>query len=185
MKWFAVLVLLAGCGPLDVVVADVPGTDGGMMMMGKPCSGNQDCRERDYCDKSACAAPVGRCKPQPVFCDPAPQPVCGCSGVTYWNDCLRRASGDSSKTDGECTDTAQRCTGPGTCGLGKSCAVLLPESASCGGAAVEGECWALPNSCPSGPNNAGAWISCGGGQCTDVCQAIRSQQPHRRASVCP
>ena len=36
------------------------------------------------------------------MCEEAPQPVCGCDGITYWNDCLRRAAGITAKRFGEC-----------------------------------------------------------------------------------
>ena len=60
-----------------------------------------------YCELAigACATDdaVGTCMSRPVVCDPIIDPVCGCNGVSYANDCERRAAGVSLWALGICS----------------------------------------------------------------------------------
>ena len=177
------LVLVAGCGPVDIVVANVPAEpDGGRPPPRKPCASNGDCPPDAFCEKPDCDALVGQCRPRPVFCDAQPAAVCGCNGVNYWNDCLRRDKGVSASVSGECAGAATCSTGADCPGTDASCARLLPSAAACA-TAPQGACWVLPPSCPSG--TGGAWSPCAAGACVDTCAAIRSEAAHSRLSVCP
>jgi hypothetical protein len=179
------VILLAACGPVDVVVANLPPEpDGGRPPPRLPCAQNVDCPPDAFCEKPDCGVLVGQCRPRPVFCEPLPSVVCGCNGVNYWNDCLRRVQGVAASTPGECAQAAP-CGGAGGAACPDalaSCARLLPQAAACT-ADPQGTCWLLPPNCP--PAAGGAWSPCAGGACVDTCAAIRSQAPHSRLATCP
>ncbi|MBX7098060.1 MAG: hypothetical protein K1X89_10130 [Myxococcaceae bacterium] len=175
----AAVLVLGACGPRDILVAQADMPDGGRPMHDEPCTLDSECRPMDYCERSDCTAVSGRCRPRPLFCDGAASPVCGCNGVTYWNDCVRRAAGQSLSGDGECTAGATCGGGQGCPDPRASCNLLVDEASSCGRATV-GRCWGLPRECPPG-SPGGTFSPCsGGGMCVSSCDAIRSGQAHAR-----
>jgi len=202
------VVVTSSCAEEDIVLARVPQGDGGRKGGdGKRCVETSECRTNDFCGRSTCEDAAGACEPRPVFCEDAAEPVCGCDGITYWNDCLRRASGVASMTRGECRSNALECGGrmpggpdPGppvpdpmaACPLGTYCARLLPPPKP--GAPpndgcepyARGTCWAVPAVCPAS-GSSDRWIDCGAARavCQTTCDAIRSGVPHRRAFSCP
>ncbi|MBL8954021.1 MAG: hypothetical protein JNK82_24805 [Myxococcaceae bacterium] len=68
MKRLLVLLLLAGCGPYDVVVGEVPRNPDGSTPSppGRPmpCETSDQCRSTDFCRKDACTDAIGRCAPR-------------------------------------------------------------------------------------------------------------------------
>lgn len=185
----------AHCNATDVVIADLPqtdGGDGGGHHHGMPCTNASDCRASDFCDKHDCGDALGECHPRPIFCDTDGAFVCGCDNVTYWNDCLRRAGGVAASVAGECAN-------PATCGgssgqqcpaFGASCAHLFPGGGPPGPCPFDalGLCWVLPPKCPPSTGGQG-WGICTDpdGACTDACTAIRAEVPYRSLppSRCP
>jgi hypothetical protein len=184
------IAVLPGCGTEDVVVADVekpavPGPPVG----GKECASGADCGANLFCSKSSCGAESGTCELRPITCDDPIGPVCGCDGVTYWNDCFRLQGGVNVEAAGECRENAVSCNddGSGCPAASASCARILPPGAPCGPGIV-GVCWVLPAECPEmgGP----PFMPCPGApgpgplpppMCASVCEAIRASIPYHRA----
>jgi hypothetical protein len=151
------------------------------------CTTLTDCPTNFTCAKIDCAQPTGLCQPQPIFCDPSVLPVCGCDGVTYWNDCIRQQNGVPASVLNQCTVNAATCTTAADCKVpGASCARLSPVGGmqSCGPPGL-GTCWVTPPDCTTTPA-APMWIPCQAsnpGQvtrsaCVNTCDAIRSEQQH-------
>ncbi|HZS37516.1 MAG TPA: Kazal-type serine protease inhibitor family protein [Polyangia bacterium] len=69
--------------------------------IGKSCPDGQTC---DITIENACAGAdlPGTCKPTPQLCYDIYQPVCGCDGKTYGNDCNRLAAGVQLDHKGAC-----------------------------------------------------------------------------------
>ncbi len=205
-----VLLALVCCAPQDVVVADVHGLDGGGgdghngRPFGKECTTNDECGLSSFCERITCGDATGVCQVRPTFCEDLRAETCGCNGVTFWNDCLRRQRGEAAAVPGLCTSAS--CGGPmkKPCDFyGAYCARLLPQpDAMCDGPIkdmIDGFCWVLPQNCPAedagGPPGVPKdprWVSCMGPHpppmdCLSTCDAIRSQEPRRAPAMmeCP
>ncbi len=85
--------------------------------MGPPCPFGQVCDVRSCLDGAS-----GTCVPRPDFCSGIYDPVCGCDGVTYGNDCERLRAGAEFDHAGEC-GTVSTCGGSGgiPCPFGQVC----------------------------------------------------------------
>jgi hypothetical protein len=156
---------------------------GAGMPPGTPCSINEECSVGWFCEKAGCEATSGWCVPDPVFLSPEPAPVCGCNGVTYWNDDIRRKFGVTRESIGECGANACACEVGSDCDAPyASCSHLISGSDMCGPG--KGACWVLPPKCvPTG--DPMSWRECRPPDspdppppCVDTCLAIRSEKPH-------
>lgn len=166
------------------------GRDGG----GFTCYGN-DCPRNMYCAKPRCTEPgqvqLGTCMPKPrrEQCDSEFAPVCGCNGMSYYNDCLRQADGVNREQDFWCSLRATYCGfNAGPCPSGTFCALQMSPQASCDAPATEGRCWSLPNDC-SGSRSGGDQVQrcnprSGERECVSACDAIREQAPYVLSPTC-
>ena len=156
------------------------------------CRTAADCNPYSLCDKAACGDSEGVCHRQTDVCSADPKPVCGCDGVTYFNDCWRRAAGQEAATQGECDVNAKTCFGPGTCPPPSLCAMLFPSSSPACAPGTSATCWVLPAVCNADSQDVDRWTACplqGAPSnpitCVDTCTAIHSGIPHLRALNCP
>lgn len=86
-------------GPCETEGADC-GT-----IVGIPCGEGELCEMPD--DTCSSADLGGTCVTIPEVCTEQYQPVCGCDGVTYANDCKRRGSLVAKDHDGACGPSAE------------------------------------------------------------------------------
>jgi hypothetical protein len=200
-----VITLVGACSSEEIVLARIPASlDDDALGAPMRCADNDDCAPHGFCARARCDDVAGACEPRPVVCADEASPVCGCDGITYWNDCVRLAAGVTAMTAGECTNRPRACggrrdgpqgggtdpTSPERCPDGTFCARLLPPSSDPGARCppdVPGTCWALPAACPKDPGSD-RWLSCGGpepSQCETTCDAIRTGEAHSRARACP
>ena len=107
--------------------------------------GNQ-CERNEVCffpDGASCGenGAQGICEVIPdVVCDTQREPVCGCDGMTYSNECVARQQGVSVERLGECSSQCQDdadCAPGGWCRAdgagGMVCTPFQSEGESCGG----------------------------------------------------
>lgn len=156
------------------------------------CKTNQQCGTDSYCAKSACdPSATGTCEKRPTSCSNASgTAVCGCDGVSYYNDCLRQKSGIASARPGPCEGSA-RATCGGIASLkcpndAAVCVRAFADSSLCNASDTTGECWVLPETCP-GIVIGGNLRPCSNpsGTCASLCEAAKSGHPHYRDNTCP
>jgi hypothetical protein len=190
--WLGAWLAAVSCTSEEIVLGTVSGTGSeGSAATGPRCVTSADCGDNAFCDKHDCNAEAGNCAPSPLTCDDDEHPVCGCDGVTYYNDCLRRTAGVAASSPDECSGgTVRFCGGPGeSCPSGAACARLTNFAGSCHGQ-MHGRCWVIPAHCPL-DGRADRWQECsdvgvsGPLHCVDTCNAIRSGKTYARAQLCP
>jgi hypothetical protein len=181
---FMAIVACSACATQEVVLLDLPtGAATSAGPAGKPCVDNRDCPLSFFCGKDSCGAMLGRCDPLPLLCDADLGPSCGCDGVTYWNDCLRRLAGSAAGTKGECSQAAALCGGMDAraCPKGAICTRVSPVGVC--DPMEPGRCWGLPANCPA--EIAVRAQSCAPERgCVDLCSALKSAAPHTLAPAC-
>ena len=115
-------------GPCPIPDSGTPDTDGTT-----PCfNGTGKCAAGEFCDIGAglCNTDLRpqSCVVKPQTCDDVSQPVCGCDGKTYNNDCERQAAGVSKLRDVACeTPNSGRMipTLPAACLTDDDCCVAM------------------------------------------------------------
>ncbi len=110
------------------------------------CPANQSC-DYDTPNKCGLGSLVGRCVELPSNCPTTSNPVCGCDGTTYLNDCERQRARVQLDHTGSCT--AASCD---SCNAGQTyCSSYTPGTP---GSPPVLTCAALPAACASAPSCA-------------------------------
>jgi hypothetical protein len=153
------------------------------------CSSGNDCALDEFCSKRDCDSPRGVCYRRPVSCDEAgSNPVCGCGGLTYFNDCLRMQAGVNLARASECR-APLRCKGTSRaeCPRDSYCARLYPPNTIECSEDIPGVCWVLPAQCDTDSPSTDRYRRCDdpSGACVDRCKAIRDEEPYAVAQRCP
>lgn len=139
----------------------------------KRCTSNAGCQANEFCAMAACNLPEGECEPRPSSCSNAFAEECGCDGVMYFNQCLRRKNGIAAATGHYlCEGTCGAPQDP-ACPTYAKCARLLRSRSDCATALQQsGSCYVAPDSCRDSSNSRVA--SCAFDVCVDPCNALKS-----------
>ena len=118
--------------------------------VGQECADSAGCGPSEYCafEEGSCGddGQAGVCAALSDACIEIFQPVCGCDGQTYSNDCVAAMAGVSVASGGECESEQKDCGGIAgvICDDGEYCKF---DVGSCGDSDQSGVCEAIPDAC--------------------------------------
>jgi len=110
--------------------------------------GGLPCPDGFFCklpEGACCCDFMGVCASIPIGCPDVRDPVCGCNGKTYGNECEADAVGITIAHRGECERLCRSWLGD-TCQPGEFC--KFPEGICSDAADDPGVCTPIPNACP-------------------------------------
>jgi hypothetical protein len=143
---------------------------------------NAGCPDNMYCASPACGG--GICTQKPSGDDTANTvAVCGCDGITYYNDSVAHRHGMAVKSVGQCGIDGKACTviAP-ACPNGSTCNLGQQSLNVCSGTApLPGSCWVMPEQCPTEPQAR----DCASNQCVDQCDLVKNSKLWAADSRCP
>lgn len=140
------------------------------------------CGPKQFCEDPSCGQnnSKGICKPKPQE-NSDDKPVCGCNGITYWNESVAGAHGVPAPHIGACIDLSKgiSCVLPTDCPANSGASCRKAKS-GCDGS-VTGDCWVLPSGC------GGTSVkvqSCLTNDCQPACEVIKTNTSYDPSQAC-
>jgi hypothetical protein len=134
--------------------------DSGAGRIDTACRSNADCADTQLCATGSCEGGLGSCVERPTDCPDTDNPVCGCDGRTYQNDCFADLAGVRLAQTGACV-----CQGNSECVEDQFCA--LDDSCD-----DQGTCVPRPDTCD--PSDTQAVCGCDDMTYANECSAFQA-----------
>lgn len=115
------------------------------------CGGaySRECGDGYFCRFTTGCGTVARCTRRPKTCDDVFEPVCGCDGTTYSNECAAYAAGVAVRDPGPCDEDEQFPCGPYQCARTSYC---LDKNGTGTSTIWQHACLTPPTECADGPS---------------------------------